>query len=288
MTVKEVIDASIGHLEKRHVKDSRLKCELLMARLLTCRHLELSLQYEVTLSEPKLEAMRRGVKRLADGEPVQYILSETEFMGHRFKSDKRALIPRPETECLVELVLARKELWSEDAPAILEIGTGSGCIIISLAKKYPEALYVALDISDDALELARENAAELGVDDCIAFANGDMGDIVDPGTIHAVVANLPYIPSTVVDGLPVEIRDHEPRTALDGGPDGLAVIGPVIEDASFALKVGGSIFLETGEEQGSQVRDLLVNAGFCSIQIHKDLAGKDRIVTGILNGNSEL
>jgi release factor glutamine methyltransferase len=281
VTVREVIDAAVSHLDKKQVKDSRLKCELLMARLLSCRPLELSLQYDVVPSESKLSAMRRGLKRLAAGEPVQYILGETEFMGHKFKSDSRALIPRPETECLVELVLASEELWRGDNPAIVEVGTGTGCIVISLAKKHPEALYIALDIDEEALKLAGENAASLGVTDRIAFTNGEMGDIVEPDTIDAVVANLPYIPSNVVDGLPIEIRDHEPRTALDGGPDGLAVLGPVIDDASFALKVGGSIFLEMGEEQGSEVMDLLTKAGFCNIQLHKDLAGKERIATGV-------
>ena len=284
-TLKTILDAAAGYLAAKGVEEARLICELLAARLLRCRRLELPLKYDLVLDEKLVEAMRRGVRRVAAGEPVQYVLGETEFLGHVFKVDPRALIPRPETELLVERVLGCAPLWQNPKPRIVDVGTGCGCIVISLALARPAAVYAALDVSDAALALARENALRHGVAERIGFAREELADFVDPGTVDAIVANLPYIPTAEIAKLPVHIRDHEPREALDGGPDGLAHISALVEDAAIALKPGGFLFLEIGHDQRERVQKLMEQVGFERITVTKDLAGHDRVVEGVLGAS---
>ena len=281
-TVKGVLEAATAYLEARDIEQARLACELLVARLLNCKRLELYLRYDAVLGEKRLAAMRRGVTRVAAGEPVQYVLGRTEFMGHALTVDKRALIPRPETEGLVEKVLATDALWARQKPAVVDVGTGTGCIVISLALARPDGLYIGLDVSADALELARANAAALGVGERVAFDRQELSEVVEPGTLDAIVSNPPYIPTGEWEQLPVHIRDHEPRLALDGGPDGLAVIETLVQDAGFALKPGGFLFLEIGAQQAGAVRDLMAAGGFDDVSVDPDLSGRDRVVTGTL------
>lgn len=281
-TVIEVLNSGAGFLEARQVEDARIAVELLLARLLKCKRLEVPLRHRDVLAEPQLEAMRRGVKRLAGGEPVQYVLGQTDFMGHLFKTDRRALIPRPETELLVEAVLDCEPLWQTPKPVITDVGTGSGCIAISLALARPQGLYAALDISEDALALARENAAALGVASRVGFVASELPDFAEPQSVHAVVSNPPYITTSDWEKLPVHIRDHEPRQALDGGPDGMTVIEAVVQDATIVLKTGGLLFMEIGYNQGSAVRRLLEGFDFSDVEVRKDTAGLDRIAVGVL------
>lgn len=280
-TLGEVLKAASSYLAGMQVENPRLLCDLLAARLLNCKPLELPMKYNMSLDDARLEAMRRGIRRLGNAEPVQYITGQTEFMGHVIKTDRRALIPRPETELLVELILKQTDLWQDRKPAILEVGTGTGCITISLALAKHDAFYIALDVSSEAIELASENALLNGLKDNVAFAVTEM-DTVEPETIDAVVANLPYIPTAEYEQLPASIKNHEPRIALDGGPDGLSVLEPVVQDASFVLKPGGFIFLEIGETQGQAVSGILEQSGFHKIQIHKDLNKRDRMVMACL------
>jgi release factor glutamine methyltransferase len=282
-TVKDVLAAGTDYLASRNIKDSRLIAELLVGRLLNCRRLDVYLKFDTVLSDKLFEAMKRGVKRAGDGEPVQYITGQGELLGHVFKVDKRALIPRPETETLVTAVMECGPLWRDKKLSIVDVGTGSGCIVITLARACPGALYIGLDVSEDALALARENAAALGVDKNIAFACGELPDIVEPGTISAIVSNPPYIPTADCEKLPVNIRDYEPRIALDGGPDGLTVIEAIVQDAAIALKPGGFLFLEIGDTQADAVKSMMTGNGFQEIQVCKDLAGRDRVVSGRLS-----
>jgi len=276
-TLGEVLTSGADFLQKKGVENARLAVELLAARLMSCKRLELPLSHDRVLEEKYLASLRRGVKRVAGGEPVQYVIGSTEFMGHEIKVDPRALVPRPETEVLVEAVLACEELW-QGRPAVADIGTGSGCIVISLALARPQGLYIGLDRSEEALSLAGENAVNLGVDGSIGFACSELADTVEPASLNAIVSNPPYIPSGAIDTLPANVRDHEPRLALDGGPDGMAVLGEVVLDASMALKPGGYIFLEIGEDQAEAVTALLANEGFGDITVSRDLAGRDRVV----------
>lgn len=288
-TVLGVLDAAAGYLTGKVPDNPRLAAELLAGRLLNCKRLDLYLRHEAEFSEKQLAAMRRGVARVAAGEPVQYVLGEVEFMGHTFKVDARALIPRPETECLVRAVLECAPVWEspgeEDAaaggrPLIVDLGTGCGCIALSLALERPDAAYVALDVSADALALARENAAAHGLQEKVAFANAEMSDALEADRVSAVVANLPYIRTADYEQLPVHIREHEPRLALDGGADGLAVIGGVVQDSEIALRPGGKLFLEIGADQAQAVTGLLEEAGFEDVSVARDLADRDRIVSG--------
>jgi len=220
-TVKHVLEAGPAFLTDRGVPEARLKCELLAARLLNCQRLDLYMRFDETLAPPYLEAMRRGIKRLAEGEPVQHIMGEVGFHGHRFSVDGRALIPRPETEGLVQAVLD----WEAMPPdgCVVDIGTGSGCIIISLALARPGWRCLGLDVSPEALALAGQNATALGVADRVQFTIEGLADCVEPEGVDAIVANLPYIATEACDTLPADVRDHDPRLALDGGADGLDI-----------------------------------------------------------------
>ncbi len=281
-TVGSVVAAAAGYLGKKGVPDAEVAAALLMSRLLKCRRLALNLYKDQLISTTHLEAMRRGVKRVANGEPVQYVLGEWDFMGRTFRVDRRALIPRPETEVLVENALRNEQLWRKSRPVIVDIGTGCGCIAVTLALECPHGLYLGLDVSEEALSLARENAEIWNVADRVAFSCEDIADLAEPGSVDAVVANLPYIPSGEIDRLPVWIRDHEPRVALDGGPDGLSVIRDVVQDAALALKKDGFIFLEVGDGQSRRVSELLCETGFRSVTVVPDLSGKPRIVSAKL------
>jgi release factor glutamine methyltransferase len=279
-TVGGVLEAAAAYLRGRGVEEPRMACEWLLSRLLKCRRLDLPLRSADALSEPYLAAMRRALKRLAGGEPVQYVLGQWDFMGRGFKVDRRALIPRPETECLVERVLSCGELWARSRPAVADVGTGGGCIIISLALAHPEGLYVGLDVSEEAVALARENAAALGVAGRVAFTCVELSDAVEPEMLDAVVSNPPYIPTADLQKLPACIRDHEPRAALDGGAGGLEVVTAVIEDAAIALKAGGFLFLEIGADQGPAVQGRMKAAGFEDVAVTADLAGRPRVACG--------
>jgi release factor glutamine methyltransferase len=279
-TVKHVLEAGAEFLTARGIPEARLKCELLAARLLQCKRLDLYMQFDHVVGEAHLGAMRRGIKRLAAGEPVQHILGEVEFHGHRFKVDPRALIPRPETELLVQAVLDSDAL--SDGALAVDVGTGSGCIVISLALARPALRCIGIDSSDDALALARENAAALGVAERIAFARADLSDCVEPESVDAIVANLPYIATAECDTLPRDVREHDPRAALDGGADGLDVMREVVPDAAIALRPGGRIFLEIGATQAAAVADILKAEGFKEITISQDLAGRDRMACGTI------
>jgi len=279
-TVLAILKASRGFLEERGIRDARRPCDLLMARLLNCKPLELFFKFDLVPNDKLLAAMRRGVKRLAKGEPVQYILGEWDFMEHTFKVDRRTLIPRPETELLVQRVLECEALWRREQPFVVDMGTGTGCIAISLALAKPKGRYLGIDVSRDALELAAENAARLQATDRVAFSDRELSDLIEPDSVSALVGNLPYVPTADYEQLPTHIRDFEPRRALDGGPDGLSAIRAAVEEASVVLEDGGLIFLEIDHRQAEAVCDMLNNAGFGDVAVTKDFAERDRIVSG--------
>lgn len=281
-TVGAILDLGEKYLVDCAVSEARLKCEMLLARLLGVPRLELHLRRDTLLRESQLQAMRRALKRLRECEPIQYVIGETGFMHHVFKTDQRALIPRPETEVLVSQVLQDSQLWQRECPRIVDVGTGSGCIILSLAAAHPDAHYLATDMSEKALALAKENAEKLQLQDHVLFYAGDLEDVVEPEMLDAIVANLPYIPSRDVDALDREVREYEPRMALDGGEEGLDVIADLIADATIVLKNQGRIFLEIGAEQGAAVQTLLQDSGFQNIEVLKDLQRRDRVVCATL------
>ena len=283
-TLRDILSAGERGLAARGVQEPRAAMEWLAARLYGCGRLDLRRREDETPPPQVVEALRRGWKRLADGEPVQHIVGRWDFRGHPMKTDRRALIPRPETEQLVDLVLGDAELWSRPNPRIVDIGTGTGCIALSLALERPQGRYIATDISAEALELARENAALNRVDTVRFVETGDLSDILDPGTVDAIVSNPPYIPSATVDALDRSVRDFEPRVALDGGPDGMAVLSSIAEEAAMVLADGGRLFFELDAESGQAgaMAGLLQALGFESVTPHRDYAGRERFLSARL------
>ncbi len=275
--IGELLRDTAARLEGGGLEEARLKTEHLLSDLLGCRRLELALRASDTLGIVPLREFTRRTRRLEAGEPVQYILGTTDFLGRTFKTDSRALIPRPETELLVEQALAEVAR----APAAADVGTGSGCIVISLALARPEGRYLATDISAAALELARENAQALGAADRIRFVRADGLNGVPAASLDLVVSNPPYVSTAEWEQLPRDIRDREPRAALDGGADGLAVIRRLLPAARAALRPGGALLMEIGEDQAERVLSLARSAGFADPAVRKDLAGHDRIFRGI-------
>jgi len=282
-TLRELIVLGDAYLRGRAVPDARTVCELLAARLFNCGRLELYRYLDAVPQTRVVDALRRGLRRVADGEPVQYVLGRWEFRDLTLKVDRRALIPRPETEQLVDLVLASRQISQTPKPLVVDVGTGSGCIILSLARALRDGVFVGVDVSVEALALARENATLTGLAERVLFAESEGCGEFDPASVDVLVSNPPYIPSQTVDGLERHIRDHEPRLALDGGPDGLRVYRALLLDAVMVLKAGGGVFFEIGDDQGPALRTLLEEHGFSEVAIHRDYAGRDRFAVGVLN-----
>lgn len=211
--------------------------------------------------------------------PLQYITGHQEFMGLDFLVNEHVLIPRQDTECLVEETM----IMTEDGMRVLDLCTGSGCILISLMRYKNDILGIGTDISGSALETARENARINGVD--ALFLRGDLFEALkeydgNNGKFDVIISNPPYIASSVIDELMPEVRDHEPEGALDGGADGLDFYRRIVEGADEYLSPGGLILFETGYDQGQAVASLLKDNGYVDVEIIKDLAGLDRVVRG--------
>ena len=279
---REVLEKADAYLTSKGVEDSRTASELLMARLLATGRGSLAGYFASEATDRQLEAMRRGMKRLADGEPVQYVLGEWDFRHLTLNCDRRALIPRPETEELVTRVL--RFLEGRENPFVVDVGTGTGAIILSLAREFPgDAVFLGTDISSDAVQLARENAGRCRLDGRVKFAVADgLDEFDEPGVIDVIVSNPPYIESAVCDTLDPRVRDFEPRLALDGGETGLDFYDRYLGDALNLLKSGGAVFFEIGAGQGPEVERLMLEYGFDEIKIEKDYSGHDRYASAVL------
>ncbi len=262
-------------------EEATAEAESLLAHLFGCRRLEVYLHGERKLTPAQLAQLKTQTQRLEAGEPLHYVLGEVEFCGRVFVCDARALIPRPETELLVEAALDFSKVWKKQHPKVPDLGTGTGCLAITLALARPHARIFAVDISPDALALARQNAARHGVAHKMAFMQADLLAPFADGELDLIVSNPPYVPTAEWATLDRTIRDCEPRGALDGGTDGLDVIRRLVAQAAAKLAPGGALALEIGEDQGRRVAALLKAAGFVNVVVKKDFAGWDRIVTGV-------
>ena len=287
MTWKTVVDKSARYLESKGIPEAQLAGELLAARLLRIGRGFLAAHLEKEISKSHLEAMRRGLARLVNGEPIQYILGEWDFRTLTLKCDRRALIPRPETEELVSRVLEElraRQARGLPAPLVVDVGTGTGAIILSLAREFKgEAAFLGTDISGDALELARENAKFCNLDGRVKFALADgLDEFDEPESVDVIVSNPPYIATAVCETLDPRVKDFEPRLALDGGERGLDFYDRYLSDALNLLKSGGSVFFEIGADQGDALRSLMFEYGFDNIRIEKDYAGHDRYASARL------
>lgn len=272
----EVLRGTERYLADRGVENPRLNAEHLLAHALGLKRMELYLQFDRPLTEAERAPLRDLVKRRGAREPLQHILGTADFHGRTFDCDKRALIPRPETEQLVEIAL--EIVKGKTSPQILDIGTGSGVIAITLGLELTAAEVHAIDLSTDALALAASNAERHGL---VGRLTLHQADLLPPGEIKfdLIVANLPYIPADEIASLSPEVR-HDPLAALDGGPHGLDLIRRLIDTAPERLTPGGALLLEIGAGQADAVNALLAARKFRDISVHSDYQNIPRFAVG--------
>jgi release factor glutamine methyltransferase len=266
-------------LQERGFEQGRLEAELLLAAVLGIDRLQLYLQHDRPVAGPELEQFRTSIRRRLRHEPVQYIVGDVPFREIRLAVDPRVLIPRPETELLAGEVLR----WAQEhgaGGAALDIGTGSGAIALSLAREGSFDRVVASDVSPDALAVTRANAGRNGLDGQLELRQGALWDVVAPGErFRVIVSNPPYVADAERAQLAPEVRDWEPAMALFAGPDGLAVLAPLVAGAAARLEPGGLLALEVGAAQAGVVCAAAAQAaGLGQPRVVKDLAGRDRIV----------
>lgn len=273
MTLLELLQRTTEFFRKQNIESPRLNAEHLLAHSLGRKRIELYLDFEREMEESELAPLRELVKRRAQGEPLQHLLGTVEFCGRTFLCDKRALVPRPETEELVGLVKA--ELANREA-LLLDVGTGSGVIALSLALECPHAHVTAADVSEDALALARENAERLGLTNRVEFRKSDLLAEIER-EFDAIVANLPYIAHGERGSLAREVL-HDPDVALFGGERGDEIVRRLIEEAPRHLRADGLLALELGVEQAEPVAAFLAGKNFHHIVTRRDFAGVIRFV----------
>lgn len=271
-SVLEVLKSTAAYFEKAGIESARLNIEHLLAHVLGKKQrMDLYLEFDRPLGEPELAPLRELVRRRAAGEPLQHLLGSVEFLGRTFKSDARALIPRPETELFAQKLIDR----CTPTPArFADIGTGSGVLALSLASAWPEAEAHAVDISPVALALARENALTLELSERVSFHEGSLLAPLK-GEFQLIVANLPYIPSAEIATLSREVK-HDPVLALDGGIDGTDLIRELLRSARSMLR--GVLALEIGHDQSGPLSEALAEAGYHSISQEKDYPGRNRFL----------
>ena len=276
MNIAEALREASQILQSAGVPEARREAGSLLSFIIAKGRTFLISHAEDQLDELSLNQFREAVERRAAGEPLQYITGVQDFFGREFRVTPDVLIPRPETELLVEAAL---EVASA-APFICDVGTGSGCIAVTLLCEISQARAVALDKSPAALEIAKLNAGSLSVIDRVMFLVSDCFESLDPGEYQfdLIASNPPYVSAEVLDGLQREVRDHEPLVALSPGPDGLSVIRRLLLEAPAFLKPKGYLIMEIGFDQGEQVQSLIDTGIWHLLELRPDLQGIPRIV----------
>ena len=283
VTVLEVIQKSGEFLERKGVESPRLQIELILEHVLKLPRLELYLNFERPITEKETEALRECVRRRGQREPLQHILGTTSFCGIEIKSGPQALVPRPETESLAEL--AWKRLWKlaetgeSASPKVLEVGVGTGCVSIAIATNAPSASIVGVDCSAEALDLARENVTACDLGTRVSLVESDaFAGLPDGDEFDLVVSNPPYIPSAEIETLAPEVRDHDPRAALDGGGDGLDFYRMLAEHGAIWLRPTGAMLLEFGDGQAAALQEIFSHRGWIVDAVERDLSDKERFI----------
>jgi len=295
MTVLEILNRTKVFFEKKGIPDARLDAEYIISHGLQMKsRMDIYLNFEKPLTDAELDVLRQMVARRANREPLQHIVGDTSFRGFIIKCDPRALIPRPETESLVDM--AKEALKGFENPFIVEVGTGTGAISIACAKEIARAKVLATDISEDALSLARENAKANGLGEGsegsnLKFVQGDLldavtSDVIAKATgsaekkIDCLIANLPYIPDGEKGKLQPEVDKFDPALALYGGPDGLTLVRKMLSQTEGRLSSGAPIFLEIGSEQAEILKNEAESYPWLEFAgIHKDFCGNVRFVS---------
>lgn len=276
-TILEVLRWTVGRFEKHGVESARLDAELLAAQAFGLSRVELYMHFDRPLVEQELAGYRELVRRRLAGEPVAYIVGRKEFWSLDLHVDARVLVPRPDTETLVEQALALLQAMPqrESGLRIADVGTGSGALALALKKERPDDEVFAVDVSPDALAVAHDNADRLGL--AIAFLDGDLvRPLAGLAPFDLVVSNPPYIASADIAGLPAEVR-CEPILALDGGGDGLDVVRRLVAETLNVLAPGGALAMEIGAGQAAEVAGIFHRAGYAGAGTRRDLAGIDRV-----------
>ncbi|MBS2018598.1 MAG: peptide chain release factor N(5)-glutamine methyltransferase [Deltaproteobacteria bacterium] len=284
-TIASLVKWAIDDFRTRGIENPRLDAELIVAHALEIDRMRVILDGARPLDGAELALLRDLVKRRRAYEPVAYLRGEREFYGLRFRVDKRVLVPRPDTETLVDVALARSKHVSM-CMRQLDLCTGSGCVAIAMAKQRPTAQVIATDLSPDALAVARDNALRLGAYN-VGFLQGDLfGALAAAGAAGArpfdvITANPPYIPSGDILGLAPDVKDHEPKLALDGGEDGLVLVRKIVSEAPKHLEKGGLLAMEIDCKEAAETAELFAKAGFTDVRIARDLAKLERVVSGV-------
>ena len=273
MTVLEVLQATTAYFKQRNIENPRLNAEHLLAHVLRRKRIELYLDFERELTETELGPLRDLVKRRSEGEPLQHLLGTVEFCGLTFLCDKRAMVPRPETEELVEFL--KSEIQNSKSE-IVDVGTGSGVIALSLAAEFPKARILAVDVSDDALALAQENAITLDLSSRVQFLKTRLLENIE-GAFDLIVANLPYISTLDRQTLSREVL-HDPEIALFAGARGDELVRELIDQAPTRLRPGGMLALEIGLGQGQALLSVLTEKNYRDICLKNDYNGVTRFL----------
>ncbi|NWF90971.1 MAG: peptide chain release factor N(5)-glutamine methyltransferase [Ignavibacteriaceae bacterium] len=283
LTVLEVLKSSANYLENKGIKSARLNSELLLSHALKCRRLDLYLSFDRPLQKHELDLYRELLKRRSTHEPLQYIIGSVEFYGLEFKINPSVLIPRPETELLVENVI--QNLKQIESPKILDIGSGSGNITIALAKNLNGSSITGVDLSIEAIKTSEKNAELHNVKDRVNFVCRDIFNAwdFDLNAFDAIVSNPPYISNLEFENIDDEVKLFEPRNALTDGLDGLSYYKRICLISKSLLKKSGRLFFELGFKQSNSVHKILNENGFKNIVIKKDYSDIDRVIYGELS-----
>jgi len=284
-TIGSLVKWATDDFRTRGIENPRLDAEVLVAHALKIDRTRVIIESLRPLESGELAMLRDLVKRRRTHEPIAYLRGFREFYGRPFKVDPRVLIPRPDTETLVDAALSRSEHVSLSM-RLLDLCTGSGCVAITMARQRPTSTVVATDVSTDALAVARENAYRLGAYN-VGFVESDLYAAVqvqNERRFDVITANPPYIPSSDIEGLMSDVRDFEPRLALDGGEDGLRLIQTIVSEAPKHLTPNGVLAIEIEYQQGDRVRALFEANSFVEVRVDKDYGKLDRVVSGRLAG----
>lgn len=286
MTVKEVREKIQKRLQKAGIEDFEYEVWMLLEWKLGIGRAEYFMDPDREIPDKAWMSLNEVLRERERRVPLQYLMGSCEFMGYTFEVDERVLIPRQDTECLVELAVEkiRQTLRERASCQVLDLCTGSGCIGISVKLLCPEAEVTLSDVSEGALDVAKKNAWNLGAS--VRTIESDLFENIQ-GSYDYILSNPPYIPSRVIEGLMPEVREFEPRIALDGTEDGLYFYRAIAEDAVGYLRPGGWLIFEIGQEQGEDLLSILREQGFENTEIKKDLAGLDRIAVGRWPENME-
>ena len=281
LTILEVIAKSIEYLDKKGIESPRANAEILLANILNCKRLELYLMYEKPLRDSELNNYREFLKRRSNYEPVQYITGSVEFYALELKVTPAVLIPRPETEILVEVII--DSVKKEDELFILDFGSGCGNISIALAENLPNVHVTGIDISKDAIMIANENLEKYKLNDRVNFVKGDIlkFNVNNFSNYDIIVSNPPYVSQNDYLNVQKEIKNFEPKVAVTDFSDGYKYFVKIITLASGILKSGGKLFFEMGEGQSKKINELLIKNDYKEINVFKDYQKIDRVISGV-------